>query len=78
MTHDPVRIAMIGGGAGAFIGAVHRTALRMDDHFRLVAGAFSRDAANTAETGRALGLAPERCYATWEEMLAGERGHYGP
>ncbi|MHC4936029.1 MAG: Gfo/Idh/MocA family protein [Planctomycetota bacterium] len=73
MTHDPVRIAMIGGGAGAFIGAVHRTALRMDDHFRLVAGAFSRDAANTAETGRALGLAPERCYATWEEMLAGER-----
>ena len=70
--HDPVRIAMIGGGQGAFIGAVHRIALRMDDRFRLVSGAFSRDPANTRATADELGLDPARCRATWEELLAAE------
>jgi len=64
---------MIGGGAGAFIGAVHRAAMRLDGRFSLVAGCFSRDPANTRETGTALGISPSRLYPTWEEMLARER-----
>lgn len=67
-----IRIGMIGGGQGAFIGAVHRIALRMDDHFDLVAGCFSRDHDNTLETAAALGVARDRAYATWEEMAEKE------
>ena len=63
---------MVGGGEGAFIGAVHRTAMRLDGLFDLVAGAFSSDPENTRRTGADLGLEPARCYATWEEMAAGE------
>ncbi len=67
-----VRIGMVGGGQGAFIGAVHRIALRMDDQFELVAGCFGRDPENTRLTGEELGLDPSRCYATWEEMIDSE------
>ncbi|NRA96400.1 MAG: Gfo/Idh/MocA family oxidoreductase, partial [Planctomycetes bacterium] len=67
-----IRIGMVGGGQGAFIGAVHRIALRMDDRFELVAGCFSRDAENTRATAAELNVAPERAYATWEEMAEGE------
>ncbi len=59
-----VRIGMIGGGQGAFIGAVHRIALRMDDAFDLVAGCFGRDPENTRVTGEQLGIDPARCYPT--------------
>ena len=69
---DRVRIGMIGGGEGAFIGAVHRIALRMDDHFDLVAGAFSRDAENTRRTAAALNVAPDRAYESWSAMLTAE------
>ncbi len=69
-----LRIGMIGGGQGAFIGAVHRIALAMDREFELVAGCFSRDASNTRKTGAELGLDPGRCYATFEEMAAKEAG----
>ena len=67
-----VRIGMVGGGQGAFIGAVHRIALRMDDQFDLVAGCFGRDPENTRLTGEELGLEPSRCYASWEEMIESE------
>lgn len=67
-----VRIGMIGGGQGAFIGAVHRIALRLDDQFDLVAGCFSQDPANTRVTGAELGLADDRCYPTWEAMITAE------
>ena len=67
-----VRIGMIGGGQGAFIGGVHRIALRMDDAFELVAGCFGRDPTNTQATGAELGLDPDRCYPTWERMLEAE------
>ena len=67
-----VRIGMIGGGQGAFIGAVHRIALRMDDAFELVAGCFGRDPNNTKVTGKELGLDPDRCYPTWERMIEAE------
>ncbi len=67
-----IRIGMVGGGPGAFIGAVHRIALRMDDRFELVAGAFSSSADKSAATGRELGLDPARAYASWQDMAAAE------
>ncbi len=67
-----LRIGMVGGGPGAFIGAVHRIALSMDGDFELVAGAFSSDAENSRQTGRELGLDPARVYASYAEMAQKE------
>ncbi|SDC68708.1 Gfo/Idh/MocA family protein [Paraburkholderia lycopersici] len=61
-----LRLGMVGGGEGAFIGAVHRIAARLDDGFELVAGALSSDAARAQASAAALGLA--RGYADWREM----------
>ena len=65
---------MIGGGQGAFIGAVHRIAARIDGMYDLVAGAFSSDPERSKSSGAALGLAPERCYASYQEMFNKESG----
>ena len=62
-------MGMVGGGQGAFIGEVHRLAARLDGQIELVAGAFSRDADNSAATGRLLGLDPSRCYDDFEQMM---------
>lgn len=70
---QPVRYAMVGGGEGAFIGPVHRTAAAIAGNCRLVAGAFSSDPARAARSGEALGLAAERSYASWSALLDGER-----
>lgn len=67
-----IRYAMIGGGRGAFIGAVHRMAARLDDQYELVAGAFSSHARKSLESGAELGLDPSRCYASFEAMLVAE------
>lgn len=67
-----LRIGMVGGGQGAFIGAVHRMALALDRRFELVAGCFSANPKNCAATGRELGLAPGRVYVTYEEMAEKE------
>lgn len=67
-----VRMGMVGGGGGAFIGAVHRMAAALDGQFELVCGAFSRDEQNNRQTGAQLGLSPERLYAGWQQLLAGE------
>ncbi|NCD33188.1 MAG: Gfo/Idh/MocA family oxidoreductase [Spartobacteria bacterium] len=67
-----LRYGMIGGGQGAFIGDVHRLALRMDHQTELVAGCFSRSYENTKETGLGLGLAEDRLYASFEEMAEKE------
>lgn len=67
-----IRYGMVGGGPGAFIGAVHRMAAALDGEWELVAGAFSSDAAKSAETGRELGLGPARVYASYEAMAAAE------
>lgn len=69
---NPVRLAMVGGGEGAFIGNVHRIAARLDGAYRLVAGAFSRDHDNSLRTGARLGLEANRCYPTWQAMLETE------
>jgi predicted dehydrogenase len=67
-----LKMGMVGGGAGAFIGAVHRMAAALDQQIELVAGCFSRDVENTRATGRQLGLDPSRCYDTFEQMAAAE------
>ncbi|MCY1666054.1 Gfo/Idh/MocA family protein [Rhizobium sp. SL86] len=63
-----IRLGMVGGGQGAFIGAVHRMAARLDDHYELVAGALSSTPEKAMASGRDLGLDPARCYASFEEM----------
>jgi predicted dehydrogenase len=63
---------MVGGGPGAFIGAVHRRAATLDGLAELVAGAFSSNAEKSAAHGRELHLAPERVYASYEEMAERE------
>ena len=73
MIDAPVRLAMIGGGPGSFIGPVHRMAAELDARIRLVAGAFSRDAGKSLAAGAAWGLAPERCYADAATLIAQER-----
>ena len=63
---------MIGGGRGAFIGAVHRLAAVMDGRAELVAGAFSADAARSHDSGADLGLDPARVYGSYGEMAKAE------
>ena len=63
---------MIGGGRGAFIGAVHRMATALDGQIELVCGAFSSDPERSKLSGGDLFLAAERCYGTYEEMILTE------
>jgi len=63
---------MVGGGEGAFIGAIHRAAAALDGDWRLVAGAFSSDAERNRRSGEGLGIAPDRTYASLEALLAAE------
>jgi len=67
-------MGMVGGGRGAFVGAVHRAAAALDQQIELVAGCFSRDYENTRTTGEALYLEPSRCYRTYQEMVEREAG----
>ena len=67
-----IRYGMVGGGQGAFIGAVHRLAARMDDHYDLVAGALSSNGRRAVESGRELRLDPARCYRSYAEMAEKE------
>lgn len=69
----PIRFAMVGGGPGSFIGPVHRMAAELDGRLRLVAGAFSRDDAKSTQAARAWGVADERTYADYSQMITAER-----
>ncbi|WP_170669101.1 Gfo/Idh/MocA family protein [Alteromonas pelagimontana] len=69
---EKIRIGMVGGGEGAFIGAVHRHAAALDGQYELVCGAFSRDAGNNQRTGDSLSLDAARVYASWETLLEKE------
>ena len=71
-TGGRIRLGMVGGGQGAFIGAVHRLAARMDDHYLFVAGALSSDAARSKVSGEELGLAADRIYTDFNEMAKAE------
>jgi predicted dehydrogenase len=66
-------MGMIGGGPGAFIGAVHRKAAALDGHIDLVAGAFDINPEKSLQMGRELCLDPARVYATYQEMIAKEQ-----
>ena len=67
-----IRIGMVGGGKDAFIGGVHRIALRLDGYYELVAGSFSSNFDNSKKTGKDLGLAEDRIYKTYQEMAEKE------
>ena len=67
-----IRMGMVGGGPGAFIGEVHRMAARLDGMIELVCGAFSSDPDKNRAAGKALFLPGERCYATFDEMFEKE------
>ncbi|MEH6434563.1 Gfo/Idh/MocA family protein [Massilia sp. DD77] len=67
-----IRLGMVGGGEGAFIGAVHRIAARLDDRYELVAGALSSTPEAARRSGLAIGLAPERIYDDYAAMARAE------
>src|SRR5947209_309393 len=65
-----LRLGMVGGGPGAFIGAVHRIAARLDDRYELVAAALSSDPEKSISTARELNI--PRAYGSFQEMAAAE------
>jgi len=67
-----LRLAVIGGGPGSFIGAMHRQAARLDDRYELVTGILSSDPARAKKAGLEIGIAPDRLYASVQEMLSSE------
>jgi predicted dehydrogenase len=68
-----LRLGMVGGGLGAFIGPVHRMAARLDDRYDFVAGALASDPARARASGAALHLAADRIYDDFAAMAAAER-----
>jgi len=67
-----IRLGMVGGGQGAFIGAVHRIASRIDDQYELVAGALSSEPARAKASAKDLGIADDRAYGSFAEMAKAE------
>lgn len=68
-----IRMGMVGGGRGAFIGAVHRMAAALDGHIELVGGAFSSDPERSKASAADLYLPPARSYGSFEEMIDREK-----
>jgi predicted dehydrogenase len=69
-----LRLAVIGGGPGSFIGAMHRQAARLDDRYEIVAGVLSSDPQRSLKAGLEIGLKPGRAYGAVPEMLGSEAG----
>ncbi|MAA65035.1 MAG: oxidoreductase [Alteromonadaceae bacterium] len=69
-----IRLGMIGGGQGAFIGSVHRYAARLDDRYTLVAGVFSSRQQINQQSAAELGVASDRCYDSVAALVQGESG----
>ena len=67
-----LRLGMVGGGQGAFIGGVHRIAARLDDRWQLVAGALSSDPDRAAASASEVGIAADRSYSDFREMALAE------
>src|ERR1700733_5819186 len=67
-----LRLGMVGGGPGGFIGAVHRIAARIDDRFELAAAALSSNPERGREAACDLHIAPDRAYGSFAEMVAAE------
>ena len=70
--NGPIRLGMVGGGQGAFIGGVHRIAARIDGEFQLVAGALSSSPEKAKASAAELGLDPSRSYGSFAEMAKAE------
>ena len=68
-----LRMGMVGGGPGAFIGPVHRMAAELDGKIELVAGAFSQSAERSRLAGELYKIDPDRAYADFKSMLEAER-----
>src|SRR5579863_7584753 len=68
-----LRMGMVGGGPGAFIGPVHRMAAELDSRIELVAGAFSQSAERSRVAGETYKINPDRAYADYQSMLEAER-----
>ena len=68
-----LRLGVIGGGEGSFIGPVHRRAARFDDAFEITAGVLSRNPGKSQTLAMALGIAPDRAYSNWRTMLEAEK-----
>ena len=67
-----LRLAVIGGGSGSFIGAMHRQAARLDDRYEIVTGILSSDLQKSKKDALELGIDPNRIYSSVKEMLDGE------
>ena len=68
-----LRLAVIGGGPGSFIGAMHRAAARLDDRYELVAGVLSSDPERSATAAAGIGIASDRSYEAAESLFADEQ-----
>lgn len=68
-----LRMGLIGGGPGSFIGAVHRIAAELDGEIEMVAGAFSTDAARSTAAGAHYGIDPSRAYASYQALFGAEQ-----
>lgn len=67
-----IRMGMVGGGKGAFIGAIHRIAAFMDGDIELICGAFNSNHQRCIESGKSLYIAEQRCYASYQDMFKAE------
>lgn len=74
----PIRMGMIGGGIGSFIGPVHRMAATLDGNIALLAGVFSSDPASSRAAGASYGLDPERVHGNWSALFETERSRSDP
>jgi predicted dehydrogenase len=72
MMSGKLRMGMVGGGPGAFIGPVHKMAAELDGKIELVAGAFSQSAERSRAAGESFGIDPARAYASYQAMIEAE------
>jgi len=72
MSSKKIRLGIVGGGIGAFVGSIHRIAARLDDRYELLAGALSSEPRRAADSAAELGIDPRRAYASFEEMAKKE------
>ena len=72
MSSEKIRLGIVGGGIGAFVGSIHRIAARLDDRYELLAGALSSEPRRAADSAAELGIDQRRAYASFEEMAKKE------
>jgi len=72
MSSEKIRLGIVGGGIGAFVGSIHRIAARLDDRYELLAGALSSEPRRAADSAAELGIDPRRAYASFEVMAKKE------